>query len=271
MQQQLVQDNIFIDLNVFGIGCNNGEDQDLPIHIPMQSRIYAQPNPNLNLNHHQPLEALHEQYKVHAVAQGEIIQNLPVETVAEMLFERNLQDVVDQIARNVVVPITPRQDVLNDHQKWLLRMLANQLKRSLTPYNPYGERILERKSKSVHMEELEFKNLFYHLPVYHYPGRKLYDVPRYLTLLLSREQFISTFEPFGPTGWFKKTRRYSIYLKFPLLLTYNVKHQTAQFHFLVIVYQNNSGHRVENGFIRRPRRLKVYKQTTTIIQHTIYN
>jgi spore coat protein CotF len=180
-----------------------------------------------------------------------------------------------QLSARIQVPIVVNDDddmVYSVRQCFLKTQLKEELHRAITASNPYGMNVLKRHCKGVTMMAQEFNELFGHLITYQYNGRQVRNVPRSMTKILTREEFILNFG--NNTTWKVIGRgRYTAYLKFPLILSYNQKYCTAQFHFLVSVFSNADGRQVARNYMvrARPRRVQREAPRTIVLPHTTSN
>jgi hypothetical protein len=219
----------------------------------------------------QPLVQLLTLAEQNAQQRQEQFPNIDMDAIVENIIAKQISTVAEQMALGVMVPVRPHMNQRTDHELWLLRMSCIQLQRSMNPYNPYGGNIFEKESKAIQMEEREFMSLFNHVPIYTYVGRKLYNIAREHTKIFTREEFIATFGTAAAhLTWTKNTATYSMYLKFPIILTYNKRRQEARFHFLVSVFHNVSGKKIEQNFSRKRKRVvRVQEETVATVSTKI--
>ena len=220
---------------------------------------------------------LHKQMENRSVQEKiihpQLYSHLAVETVAEHLFttqitEQQRDAFVSQVVDGIVVPIVVEEEDTHytEVEVFLMDRLLVGLFDSLKACNPFALKIFKRHSVRVTMMPKQFTTLFDKVPQYVYPGRKVTNTPRSMTKILTREMFIQLFGPNVKNYWFKEVNRhrYTVYLKFPLILSYNVKKFTAQFHFLVSIYSNADGRKVEKNYIaRRPVRCSAPRRPAT--------
>lgn len=228
---------------------------------PMQNRL--------------PLEIIMRQFEEHAQQQQQQpgFQNLSLETVTELVAARHVEHHAEQMANNIRVPVVQLEMNVapQGRERFYLRKLIDGLYAKLNPFNLFGQNHKrgERQSASVNMMEWEYHRTFFHLPQYYYRGRKMRNVPWELTKLVTREQFLATF---GENArWHKRTRKYTIYLRFPVMLTYNTASESAQFHYMVDIFDNSDGHKVQQNFSKTgPKKcVTTIEECTTTVRRWI--
>jgi hypothetical protein len=198
-----------------------------------------------------PLTTLHAITRELALAEVPKYPNLNHDAVAEYVFEQQLQGIANQIAARVVVPrIRPSKMEQTQRQRFILNLMGEALYKGLKPSNPSTLRVTDQVTEGTQMQGEEWLELFDSLQMYEYNSqRKLINVPRYLTRLLTREQFVTIFgEYLATASWLKETPTYSLYACFPMLVTYNTKKSTGQLHFLTDIYEKATNRQIEQNF-----------------------